>query len=61
MGNPDRFATTFIHNPAIARLSSPKWSKQHRYYVLKMSVNGLSMTPGLASWTMQGLSGDIKP
>jgi len=61
MENPDGFAATFIHNRTIACLSIQKWLQQHRYYVQKMSVDGVSTTSGLASWKMQGLCGDIKP
>jgi hypothetical protein len=35
--------------------------KQHRYYVLKMSVNGASTTFGLVSWKILGLCGCMKP
>jgi len=61
MENPDGFAATFIHNRTIDSRSIQKWWQQHRYYVLKMSVNGMSMTFGPASWKMQALCGDIKP
>jgi len=40
-------AATLPHNRAIGRLSRQKLLKQHRYYVLKMSVNGASTTVGL--------------
>jgi len=39
MENPRGFTATFTHIGTIARISSQKWSRQHRYYVLKMSVN----------------------
>jgi len=61
MENPDGFAATFTHNRTIARLSGQKWFRQHRCYVLKMSVNRASMTLGLASLKIQVLCGDIKP
>jgi hypothetical protein len=48
----------------IIKLSPPflgkTWLWQHQDNVLNMSINGASMTFGLASWKMQGLRGDIK-
>jgi len=61
MENADDFTATLIYNQTIARLSIQKWLQQHRYYILKMSVNGGSLASGDASWKMQGLCGDIKP
>jgi len=54
-------AATLPRNRAIARLSKQKLLKQHRYYVLKISVNGASTTFGLVSWKIVGLCGGIKP
>jgi hypothetical protein len=42
-------AATSSHNQTIGRLSRQKWLRQHRYYVLKMSVNGASTIIGFAS------------
>jgi len=61
MENPDGFAATFTHNRTMARLSSQIWSRKHRYYVLKMSVNGASTTLGIASRKMQVLCSDNEP
>jgi len=61
MENPEGFAEMFIHNLTSAHLSIQKWLRQHRHDVSKMSMNGASKTSGLASWTMQGLCGDMKP
>jgi len=49
------------HNRAIGRLSGQNLLQQHRYYVLKMSVNGASTTFGLVSWKILGLCCDIEP
>jgi len=40
MENPDGFGATFIQNQTIDRLSIQNGLRQHRYYVLKMSING---------------------
>jgi len=61
MENADGFAATFIHIWTIACLSIQQWLPQHRYYVLRMSVNWGSTTSGLGPSKMQGLCGDIKP
>jgi hypothetical protein len=52
---------TLNYDRTINLISAWKWVRQHRYYVLKMSVNGLSMTSGLAAWKRQGLCGNIDP
>jgi len=57
----DGFAATSTHNQTIASLSGQRWLRHHCYYVPKISGNELSMTFDLASWTMQLVSGDIKP
>jgi len=36
------------------------WLRQHRDYVLNMSVNAASNASSLASWKMQGLHGNIE-
>jgi hypothetical protein len=41
-------AAILSNNQTIGRLSRPKWLKQHRYYVVKMSVNGTSTIFGFA-------------
>jgi len=61
MTKPEGFAETLTHDRTIACLSSQKWLGQHGYYVLKMSVNGASVTFGHALWKIPGLCGDIKP
>jgi len=52
---------TVSHNRTISRLSIQRSRQQHFYYVLKMSVNRVSTTFGLASWEMNGLCGNINP
>jgi len=52
---------TLNYHRTVGRLSTQKWLQQHRYYVLKMSVNGASTTSGIASWKRQGMCGDIDP
>jgi len=47
-------AVTVSHNRTIGRLSIEQWWLQHFYYILKISVNRLSMTFGLASWKLHG-------
>jgi len=54
-------AATLPHNRTIGRLSKQKLLQQDLYYVLKMSVNGASMTFGLVSWKILGLCDDMKP
>jgi len=54
-------AATLPHNRTIGRHSRQTLMKQHRYYVLKMSVNGASTTFGLESWKILALCGGIKP
>jgi hypothetical protein len=54
-------AVTLPHNRATHCLSRQKLFQQHRYYVLKMSVNGSSTTFGLISWKILGLCGGMKP
>jgi len=61
MENPEGFTATLTHNRTIACLSNHKWLQQHRYYVLILSVNGVSTTFILALWKMQVLCGEIKP
>jgi len=50
-----------IHNQNIGLLARQKILSEHRYYVLKMIVNGASTTFGHASWKIQWLSGNLKP
>jgi len=52
---------TLTHIPTIGCLSIQKSLRYQRYYVLKMTVNGVSMTHGLACWKIQGLCGNINP
>jgi hypothetical protein len=47
-------------NRATGRISSQKHFQQHRYYILKMSVNGASTTFSLESWIILGRGGDMK-
>jgi len=54
------WAAMLPHNRGIGRLSWQKLLPQHRYYVLKMSVNGASMTFGVGSWKILGLCGSMK-
>jgi len=54
-------AVTLTHDPTVGRLSSQQWLQRHRCYVLKMRVNGVTMTFGHASWKIRGLFGDINP
>jgi len=61
LGNCMGCAATLRHNHAIGRLSRQNVIQQHRYYVLKMSVNGASTTLGLVSWTILVLCGDNRP
>jgi hypothetical protein len=49
------------HNCAIANLSNQHLSQQHRYHVLKLSVNRVSTTFSHESWIIVGLCGNIKP
>jgi hypothetical protein len=53
-------AATLPHNHAIGGLSMLKVLEIHRYYVLKMSVNGASTIFGRTSWKILGLCGEIK-
>jgi hypothetical protein len=53
-------AAILTYNRTISHLCRQKKLLQHRYYVLKMCVNGAAMTFGIASWRMQWLCGDIK-
>jgi hypothetical protein len=55
------FAATLPHNRAIGHLSRQKLWQQHRYYILKMSVNEVSMTFGLVCWIIFGLCGGMNP
>jgi len=43
LGKSGGSAATFRHNRTIGRLSREKCFVRHRYYALKMSVNGTSM------------------
>jgi len=61
MENPEGFAATLTHNQTISHLASQTSLRQHPYYVVKMNVNGASMTSGLAYWKMQGLCRIINP
>jgi hypothetical protein len=61
MKQPAGYAMTLTHNRTIGCIATDKWVLQRCYYVLKMSVNGASMTFGHASWTIQGLCGDVVP
>jgi len=56
MENPEGCVATLYHNRTIPCLSWHKWSGQHRDYILKMIVNGASMTFDFVSWKMQGLA-----
>jgi hypothetical protein len=51
---------TLPHYRAIGRLSRQKLLQQHRYFVLKMSVNGASTTFGLVSLKILRLCGGMK-
>jgi len=55
------WAVTVRHNQNISCLSMEQWWWQHFYYVLKMSVNRVSTTFGLASSKMHDLCGDVTP
>jgi len=61
MKHPVSCAVTVSHNQTIGCLSMEQWWWQHFYYVLKMSINRVSTTFGLASWKMHGLGGDVTP
>jgi len=61
MENPECWGASLTHNPTIGRIATQKLLRQHRNYVLKMSVNGTSTAVGLASWKLQGLCGHINP
>jgi len=61
MKHPVGCVGTLSYNRTIGRLSVEQWWWQHFYYVLKMSINRVSMTFGLASWNMHGLCGDVTP
>jgi hypothetical protein len=61
LGNCMGCAATLRHNRAIGRLSRQNLLQQHRYYVLKMRVNGPSTTLGLVSWKILVLCGDNRP
>jgi hypothetical protein len=54
-------AATLPHNRAICRLSRQNLLQQHRYNVLKMSINGASTTFGIVSRKIIGLCLNIKP
>jgi len=56
-----RCAAMLPHNCAIGRLSRQNLFQQHRYYVLKISINGASTTFGLVWWKILGLCSDIEP
>jgi hypothetical protein len=58
-GKSNGCGATLTHNRTISRLSRQKHLQQHRYNVLKMTVNGASAIVALASWIIVGLSGDI--
>jgi hypothetical protein len=53
-----------LHSWLIIKLSlaflGKTWLRKHWDYVLNVSINGASTTFGLASWSMQGLRGDIE-
>jgi len=64
-GTPSlKLQRVFLHPWLIIELSPAFLGKtslrQHRNYVLNMSVNGASTAFGLASWKMQGARGDIE-
>jgi hypothetical protein len=61
MEHPVGCAVTVSHNQTIGPISIEQWWPQHFYYVLKMSVNRVSTTFGLASWKMHGVCGDVTP
>jgi hypothetical protein len=54
-------AATLPDNGGIGCLSRLQLLLKHRYYVPKMSINGASITFGLASWKILEQCGDIKP
>jgi len=61
MDNPEGCAATLTHNSTVGRLATQQWWRQHRYYVLKMSVNRASMTFGHASWKIKVLCNQVYP
>jgi hypothetical protein len=61
LGKCMSYAVMLPQNHAIGRLPIQNLFQQHRYYVLKMSVNGATTTFGLLSWNVLGLCGDIEP
>jgi hypothetical protein len=61
MKHPVGCAVTASHNQTIGRLSIEQWWQQLFYYVLKMSVNRVSTTFGLASWKRHEVYGDVTP
>jgi hypothetical protein len=54
-------AVTESHNQTVGHLSIEQRWWQYFYYVLKMSVNRVSMTFGLASWKIHELCGNVTP
>jgi len=61
MEYPEGCRATLSDNWTTGCLSRQKWLWEHRYYVLKMSINGASTTFGPASWKIQWYCGDIYP
>ena len=59
MKHPVRCADTVSHNRTIGRLPEQKFFQKHRYYDLKMSVNGASTTFSRVSWRILGLLSEI--
>jgi hypothetical protein len=53
-------AAMWIHNHTIGRLSRQNVLRQHRFCVIKMSLNGVSTIFGHDSWKINWLSGVIK-
>jgi hypothetical protein len=61
MKYPAGCMVTASHNQTISHLSIEQRWWQHFYHVLKMRLNRVSTTFGLASWKMHGLCGDVTP
>jgi hypothetical protein len=53
-------AATLHNKRALGCLSKKNLLQEHRYYVLKMTVNRASTTVGRLSWTILGPCCDIK-
>jgi len=61
LGKSKGCAATLTHNRTIGRSCRQSWFQQHRYYVLKMNVNGASTTFGLLSWNIREMYSNINP